>query len=38
MQVSLVLVPDDVQVPPIGAEVPVEVRMTTATFDRVTGL
>ncbi|RZS91172.1 alanine racemase [Motilibacter rhizosphaerae] len=35
MQVSLVLLAQDATPPAIGDEVPVEVRMTTATFDRV---
>lgn len=35
MQVSLVWLPDDVEPPAIGDEVPVEVRMTTVTVDRV---
>jgi hypothetical protein len=38
MQVSLVLVPDDVPMPAIGEEIPVQVRNTIATFDRITGL
>jgi len=38
MQVSLVLVPDDVDVPAIGEEIPVQVRNTTVLFDRVVGL
>jgi hypothetical protein len=38
MQVSLVLLPGSVPPPPIGAEVAVDVRMTTTTFDRVVGL
>jgi hypothetical protein len=35
MQVSMVWLPDDVEPPAIGAEVDVDVRMTTTTFDRV---
>jgi hypothetical protein len=35
MQVSLVLLPDGVEPPAIGAEVPVQVRKTTARPDRV---
>lgn len=35
MQVSMVWLPDDVEPPEIGAEVDLEVRMTTTTFDRV---
>jgi hypothetical protein len=38
MQVSLVLLPGSVPPPPIGAEVAVDVRMTTTSFDRVVGL
>ncbi|RKS80391.1 alanine racemase-like protein [Motilibacter peucedani] len=37
MQVSLVVLHEDETPPAIGDEVPVDVRMTTATFDRVTG-
>lgn len=35
MQVSMVWLPSGVAPPVIGAEVPVDVRMTTATFDQV---
>ena len=35
MQVSLLLVPRGVAVPPVGAEVDVQVRYTTTTVDRV---
>ena len=35
MQVSMVWLPSGVQPPVVGAEVPVDVRMTTATFDQV---
>lgn len=35
MQVSMVWLPDDAEPPPIGAEVDLEVRMTTTTFDHV---
>jgi Alanine racemase, N-terminal domain len=35
MQVSMVFVPDDVAVPEIGSEVPVNVRYTTTCVDRV---
>lgn len=36
MQVSMLFVPDGVAVPEIGAELPLDVRFTTTTFDRVT--
>jgi hypothetical protein len=35
MQVSMVWLPSGVQAPVVGAEVQVDVRMTTATFDQV---
>lgn len=35
MQVSMVLLPSDVTAPAIGDEVDVDVRMTTAAFDRI---
>lgn len=35
MQVSLVLLPADVEAPPLGTDVECEVRMTTVRFDRV---
>ena len=35
MQVSMVWLPKGARVPEVGAEVPVEVRMTTVVFDRV---
>ncbi len=38
MQASLVLLPGSVPAPEVGSEVPVEVRHTTVTFDRLAGL
>lgn len=35
MQSSLVFLPDSVSPPPVGTEVPVELRLTTATVDRI---
>lgn len=35
MQVSMLLLPGDVTPPSVGDEVPVDLRMTTATFDRI---
>ena len=35
MQVSMVWLPSGVRPPVVGAEIPVDVRMTTATFDQV---
>jgi hypothetical protein len=38
MQVSLIRVPEGTTLPAVGDEVDVDVRLTTATFDRVLGL
>jgi hypothetical protein len=35
MQVSMIWLPSDVPAPVVGEAVEVDVRMTTATFDRV---
>ena len=35
MQVSMILLPQGVQVPAVGDEVEVQVRFTTTTFDHV---
>jgi hypothetical protein len=35
MQVSMVWLPSGIAPPVVGSDVPVDVRMTTASFDRV---